>query len=301
MHQRAPRVGRARLEEALRELAASGFDPRWGIHRPDSLAWEINRENVLFLGGGCAALLQLAHPAVASAIAQHSRTRGDVWGRFWRTFRNVWAMSFGDFEQAASAARRVHAIHSRVFGPLEPGTGAGPAASYRANDPSALLWVYATLLDTSIQVFQLVVRPLSEAERDRYVVQSHAFARLFGIPRELLPPTHAEFAGYMRRMAESAEIDAWPPARSMADYLLHRPPPGLGPWAAWYRVMTAGLLPPRLRQGFGLPFGTEERRRFGRSIGTLRRWLPRLPGLVRFLPAYHAARRRVRHPCREAR
>ena len=35
---------------------------------PDSLAWEIGRESALFLGGGKAALLQLAHPFVAHAI-----------------------------------------------------------------------------------------------------------------------------------------------------------------------------------------------------------------------------------------
>ncbi|MCB9574762.1 MAG: DUF2236 domain-containing protein [Kofleriaceae bacterium] len=93
---------------ALARVRAAVADPRDGIHGPGSPAWQLQRESMVFLGGGRAALLQLAHPFVAYAIDQHSKTRGDVVGRFQRTFRNVFAMSFGTLDEATTAARRVH-------------------------------------------------------------------------------------------------------------------------------------------------------------------------------------------------
>ena len=53
-----------------------------GVFGPDSLTWRIDREALTFLGAGRALLLQLAHPWVAAAIAEHSKTIDDPIGRF---------------------------------------------------------------------------------------------------------------------------------------------------------------------------------------------------------------------------
>lgn len=286
-------VDRDQLERSLAKVKTRVANPAHGIHGPGTISWEIGRENVLFLGGGCAALLQLAHPAVASAISRHSKTQQDAWGRFFRTFRNVWAMAFGDLDAAFAAARRVHAVHERVFGRLEPGAGAGPEASYAANQPEALLWVHVTLVETSIQVFDLVVRRLSSGEKDAFVRESLNFALLFGIPPEIAPPDYRQLSRYFQQQVESDRIAAWKPARRIADFLMQPPLPGTDFIARWYRNMTAGLLPPGLREGFGFEFGPRERERFDRWATRMRRILPYLPGALRFLPAYHSARRRV--------
>ena len=114
-------VTRDQLEAGLaRARARAGSsDPRAGIHGPGSLTWELNREAVNFVGGGRAILLQLAHPFVAHAVAQHSNTLTDARGRFERTFAGVFAMTFGDLDQAFRAARRVHAVHSRRIPPTD--------------------------------------------------------------------------------------------------------------------------------------------------------------------------------------
>ena len=105
-------VTRSELEGALARVRAAVADPRDGIHGPGSPAWQLQRESMVFLGGGRAALLQLAHPFVAYAIDQHSKTRGDVVGRFQRTFRNVFAMVYGDLDTAMRAAGRRPRISS---------------------------------------------------------------------------------------------------------------------------------------------------------------------------------------------
>jgi hypothetical protein len=123
-------VTRAALEAELERLRADVGDPRAGIFGPGSKLWEVNRSSAVFLGAGRAALLQLAHPWVATAIEQHSHTRQDPIGRFQRTFARVFAMVFGDLDSALEAARSVHTVHTHIEGEL-----------------AALLWVHATLFD----------------------------------------------------------------------------------------------------------------------------------------------------------
>jgi uncharacterized protein (DUF2236 family) len=57
--------------------------------------------------------------------------------------------------------------------------------------------------------------------------------------------------------------------------------------------MTARLLPSRLRQAFGLPFGLVEQAMAEASLASLRATWWALPGAIRFLPAYRAAMRRL--------
>jgi uncharacterized protein (DUF2236 family) len=275
-------VARADLERALAHLAAGVLDPRAGVFGPGSRVWSLNREAVIFLGGGRAALLQLAHPAVAQAVAEHSRTREDMLGRFLRTFEHVFAMVYGDLESALATARRLHAIHERIVG-----TG------YAANQPEALLWVHATLWETSVQVSELVMGPLSRAEKDAYWDETRRFAALFGIPDELLPQDWGAFEDYWQRMLASDAIRVSAAGRELGDFLLRRPAWWLGPPWEWLRVMTARLLPPRLRDEFGLPFGPLEQVAAETSLAALRAtwWL--LPGAIRWLPPYRDGLRRV--------
>jgi uncharacterized protein (DUF2236 family) len=56
-----------------------------GLFAPRSLAWRINRETILLLGGGRALLMQVAHPLVAAGVADHSDFTRSSFDRLWRT------------------------------------------------------------------------------------------------------------------------------------------------------------------------------------------------------------------------
>lgn len=287
-------VDRPDLERALARLRATVPDPRGGIFGPSSQVWAINREAIIFLGGGRAALLQLAHPFVAQAVADHSRTREDMLGRFLRTFDHVFAMVWGDLDAAAASARRVHAIHAHIRGIVRETTGGVDAGTrYEANQPGALLWVHATLWETSLRIFEMIVRPLSAAEKEAYWEETKRFAALFGIPEELVPADWMAFRRYWDGMLASDVIRVSPTARDLADFLLRTPAWWLAPPWRWMRVMTARLLPPRLRAEFGLGFGPLECAVSETSVAALRAswWL--LPASLRYLPAYRDAERRV--------
>jgi uncharacterized protein (DUF2236 family) len=289
-------VARADLERTLATLRAEVRDPRAGLYGPGSVTWEISRELFVFVGGGRAALLQLAHPYVAHAVAQHSRVGRDVLGRFRRTFDNVFAMVFGDLEHALGSARRVHALHGRISGAIHPAAGRYPAGHrYEANDEQALLWVHATLIDTAVQVFERVVRPLSPADHARHYAETRRFALLFGIDERTMPPDWDAFRRYFERTA--AGLTVTPPARELAGFLLQ--PPALRPasLARWYRAITAGLLPEPLRAPFGLSFGARERAVFAASWPALWAMRRALPPHVRQQPAYRDALRRLAGKC----
>lgn len=288
-------VERADLDLLLEQLRRETRDPRAGIFGPESMLWRVNRESVAFLGGGRAALLQLAHPYVAHAVDQHSHTRTDPLGRFVRTFDNVFAMVFGDLDTALNSAKRVHTYHKTITGTINEDVGPFTHGhAYQANTIPALLWVQATLLHTSVLVYELVVRPLTLGEKDAYYEESKKFGALFGIPFEGNPPDWTSFEKYMDEMfAPGSPVVVGAPARDMASYLLRAPAPGLSMVMKWYETMTAVLLPERIREEFGFRVRGAERAMFRASIEALKRGTPLLPSALRFLPAYNIALRRI--------
>jgi len=289
-------VSREQLEASLAQVRAGVRDPRHGIHGPGSAAWRLERDGLIFVGGGRAALLQLAHPFVAYAVDQHSATRRDVVGRFQRTFRNVFAMSFGDLDDAFRAARRVHAIHSHIRGAFPEAIGPFPAGTvYHANDADSLLWVYATLVDTVVAISERVRGPLADGDKEAYYRASGQFARLFGIPDALRPPDWPSFRRYVDDMLASPILTVAPPARDMAAFLF-----GRGPGQRQNRVgaaveaITAALLPARLRDEFGLRYRGADRAFAAVALASLRPVGRAVPRRLRYLPAYVAAARRIR-------
>src|SRR5690348_15205949 len=134
---------------------------RAGLFPDDSIIRRVNRENVLLLGGGRALLMQLAHPLVAAGVDDHSDFRVRPIRRLRRTVQMVMAIVFGDRETALAAARSVNRVHGRVVGD-----------GYRALDPELLLWVHATLVDSSLVTYETFVRRLSDTEREEFYQQS---------------------------------------------------------------------------------------------------------------------------------
>jgi uncharacterized protein (DUF2236 family) len=61
----------------------------------------------------------------------------------------------------------------------------------------------------------------------------------------------------------------------------------------WYATLTAGMLPPRLREAYGLPFSRADEAAHHRLCRTIRRVWPLLPERLRFRPEYVEAMRRL--------
>ena len=198
-------------------------------------------------------LLQLAHPWVAAAITQHSRSLADPIGRFHRTFSIVFTMVFGTTGQALAAARRLHRRHTAISGTLREDVGAFAAGSaYCANDVAALRWVHATLIDTALLSYQLVNPPLSGEDRDRYYEEDATVRGALWNSKERAAAELDGFCPVLEDMFGSDTLAVSSAARSIAAELFGGAGTRLrAPF--WYRALTASLLPPRLRDAFELP------------------------------------------------
>lgn len=286
-------VSERELESALDVVRARAAGPAAGVFGPASLSWRIDREAAIFLGAGRALLLQLAHPWVAAAVSQHSRTFVDPIGRFHRTFDVVFTMVFGTLDQALAAARHLHRRHAAITGALPDAVGPFDEGSrYCANEISALRWVHATLADTALMAHDLVLPALSAEERERYWDERRVFGALFGLTAADLPADWASFAAYNRAIVESGTLSVSAPARDIARQIftgagLRLRPPG------WYRALSVRMLPERLRADFGLDVDVRDSRAADRALGWIRRVYPRLPLRLRHVGPYQEASARL--------
>ena len=268
-------------------------EPQHGFFGPSSITWRINRESIVFLGAGRAALLQLAHPWVAAALAQHSNLLHDAVGRFHSTFRVIYTMLFGTRTQALEAAKHLYQRHTAIRGELPHAVGAhSPGEHYEANEVAALRWVHATLVESAMLAYEFVF-PLSPSDREQYYAESKRMAALFGISAEALPKDWGAFAHYTAEMFDSPHLGVDANALALGCNVLS----GVGTWLRpphWYHAITAYWMPPPLRTAFALPFSSREEQ----AVSQAARWLPRLyphmPSAIRFVGPFHEAQARLR-------
>lgn len=242
----------------------------------DSVIRRVNIEPAIFFGAGRALLLQLAHPAVAQGVEEHSDFKGNPFKRLLGTLEAMYAVVFGSAELARGVGARIQWVHSFITGP-----------TYTANDPTNLLWVHATLCDTALRCYTTLVEPLSPDEEETYYQEMTLVAELFGIARRDQPPTLAAFRTYMDD--EVNRIRITPVGRDLAHFILepqlplglHHP---LRPLLSIQRRVTLGTLPPSIRDQLHVPWSREDERRYERTEQRARRVFQATPRAVRAAP-----------------
>jgi uncharacterized protein (DUF2236 family) len=226
-----------------------------GYFAPESVIRRVgNSPLVPLLGGGPAVLLQVAHPLVAVGVVHHSDYRDDLWRRLLRTLQALYLIVYGSTEEAERAGEAVRAVHAHVSGRTRAQLGPFPAGTpYAASDPDLMLWVHATLVETSLAAYRRFVGRLAPDEEDAYYREMALVARVFGLPSSAIPATLADFREYLRARLAGPEICVTPPAREVATVILQAPLPApLRLLAPAHRLATAALLPARLREEYGL-------------------------------------------------
>ncbi|HEY7132413.1 MAG TPA: oxygenase MpaB family protein [Candidatus Limnocylindrales bacterium] len=279
----APRINDQTRDDAL------------GLYGPGSEAWALNREAMLLLGAGPRALLlQLAHPGVAAGVADHSDFRSDPWRRLQGTLRSYLTIVYGTATAARAEIRRLNGLHRTITGP-----------TYRARDPELSLWVHATLVDSTIEVADAWLEPLSRDRRRRYYEETLPIGRAFGIPPSLLPADLDAFEAYVAAaIGPTGPVRVGDTARDLAHAVLHPPlgpvlpplagvPPALYAWTLWPSI---GLLPATIREAYGLPWGPFERAVSAWLVTVWRTGRPLLPAGFRQMPQALAADRRTSRP-----
>lgn len=239
------------------------------------VARAINGERVVLLGWASAILMQLAHPLIAAGVRDHSTFRDDALAparRLHATVRAMLGLTFGDARAVDAVLTRIRNVHVQVHGRLRETVGPWPAGTpYSAEDPDLLLWVHATMLHTTMLVFERTVRPLTAAERDAYCRESAPIAIGLGAADERVPRTYDRLTSLVAQELALA-LAVGPDARELATAILHaQTMRALGPGAAMLRRLTVHWLPPTLRDGYGFVWNPAEERRALRTERFLRR------------------------------
>jgi uncharacterized protein (DUF2236 family) len=262
------------------------------LYGPASEAWRLNREAMLLLGAGPRALLlQIAHPSVAAGVADHSDFRTDPWRRLAATLRSYLTIVYGSSATARGEIRRLNALHRGITGP-----------GYAARDPDLALWVHATLVDSTIAVADAWLGPVGRARRAAFYAETRPIGRAFGVPDALLPVDVDAFDGYLAGMiGPGGPVRVTATARELAEVVLRPPLAPLAPWLrivpavayAWTLWPSVGLLPPSVREDYGLAWGARERIVSAWLVAGWRAWRPLLPVSFRQMPKALAADRRM--------
>jgi uncharacterized protein (DUF2236 family) len=258
-----------------------------GLVEPGSVAWQVASEGALLLGGGRALILQVSEPRVAAGVAEFSGYREAPWRRLYRTIEVTTRIVFGDGPSSVEAAAGLRRVHERIRGRDDSGR------RYRALDPDLLMWVQATLLDTSLLVYDRYVRRLTEGERAEYYEQMKPVGEAYGIPVRRQPPDWAAFRDYFAEMLERG-LRVTETTRDVADSVLKPDLPlparlPARPAVEALRLLTIGTLPDGLRRDLGLDWGPLRERLLTASQGTIRGLLRVTPAPLRQFPAARRA------------
>ena len=200
-----------RLEEAVRAMLEPDpgqrvdFSTPQGepaLASPDSVSWQVFKNPLaLFIGGIGAVLLELAEPRVRTGVWEHTNFRADPLGRLRRTALAAMLTVYGPRSKAEAMIAAVGRAHARV-------TGTTPAGvPYRADDAELLNWVQATAAFGFLEAYCQFVRPLDQADKDRYYAEGQRAAALYGATGApgSEPALQALFAA-MRSKLERSEI-----------------------------------------------------------------------------------------------
>jgi len=253
-----------------------------GYFGPASITWELYRESLTLAGGVRALLLQVAHPAVADGVARYSNFKTDPFGRGYRTFAAMAMIYFGSKTQAEQTAQRLWRMHSAI-------KGEAPNA-YSANDPQLLLWVLATLTETTLQVHKRMPLPdLPPDWQERFYEESKVAAHLLGIPQDVYPSDLQAFEQYFKTMLEGDLLGSTDTCREVAQSIVRHPkaPKKLA------NLLATGWLPEPLCTRLGIPVHKDATARLERFLRHYL-WAYRLiPKTLRWSPSYHQAHYRI--------
>lgn len=111
-------------------------------------------------------------------------------------------MTFGHLKEAEKSAIKVRRIHEKVHGTLfserelnylQINEHDHEKTHYSAHNEDAVIWVSATLLETGLWMFQLLIRPLTDEEINSILLENRLFNRFFGVSSEATSPSYVEF------------------------------------------------------------------------------------------------------------
>ena len=147
-----------------------------GLFGPHSVVWKVHADfSAMMVGGLSSLMIQALHPRALAAVWDHSNFRHELKARLGRTALFVATTTYGGVELATESIDRVNSIHAKIRGFDLNGK------AYRANEPDLIRWVHLIETSSFLNAYQhLALRPLSNSDCDRYVVEMNKVGHALG-------------------------------------------------------------------------------------------------------------------------
>jgi uncharacterized protein (DUF2236 family) len=231
-----------------------------------SVARRVHGERAVgLLYGQRALLIGALEPLTYTGTMLSTRSADRPFERLARTAKIQETILLGTKEEADRALEVVHRLHQRVKGTLPEAAGEHPAGTpYSAFDPQLMLWTLAVIADSGRAMYETMVRPLDDSEREALWQDYVRFGELFGLPRSEVPGSYREFSAWWEQRMGSPDLQATEHGLEMAPLVAFRQPvpaPARGNLVAQNHIIK-GTLPPRVREIFGIRWGAAQERSF---------------------------------------
>ena len=230
--------------------------------------------SVGLLYGQRALLIGALEPLTYTGTMLSTRSGDRPFERLARTAKIQETVFLGSREEADEALAKVRRVHESIKGSLPEAAGAHPAGTpYSALDPELMLWTLAVIADSGREMYETLVRPLSEAEHEDLWQDYVHFGELFDLPRSEVPGSYREFKAWWDGRLASPDLQATEHGLEMAPLVAFRQPvpaAARGNLAVQNHIIK-GTLPPRVREIFGIRWSVAHERSFRAIAATHRR------------------------------
>jgi uncharacterized protein (DUF2236 family) len=222
----------------------------------ESMARRVHGDRAVgLLYGQRALLIGALEPLTYTGTMLSTKSGDRPFTRLVRTARIQEMVLLGTREEADAALAGVQRVHRRIKGTLPEAAGPHPAGTaYSALDPKLMLWTLAVIADSAQEIYETMVRPLSEEEREALWRDYVRFGELFGLRAGEVPGTHRRFREWWEERLASPDLQATPHALEMAPLCaFEQPVPAAARGnIALQNLVVKGTLPPRVRDIYGI-------------------------------------------------
>ncbi len=239
-------------------MAYRNDDPDYYFPPGRSVARRVHGERAVgLLYGQRALLIGALEPLTYTGTMLSTGSGNRPFQRLARTAKIQETVLLGTRAEADKALAVVRRLHERVNGELSEAAGVHAAGTpYSAFDPKLMLWTLAVIADSGRAMYEAMVRPLSEVEREQLWQDYVRFGELFGLPASEVPSSYPEFSAWFAERLSSPDLQATPHGLAMAPLVAFEQPvpaPARGNLVAQNHIIK-GTLPPRVREIFGIPW-----------------------------------------------
>ncbi|CAM4460717.1 oxygenase MpaB family protein [Nocardia ninae] len=263
-----------------------------GYFNDHSMARRVMSKRAVGLTYGQRALvIGAVHPLLYVGTAENTEHRMTPYTRLSLTGHLFEAVFLGSKAEADRALAFTTKKHARVRGTLPEDAGAHhPAGTgYSALDPHLMYMTMAFTFDSAEVMYDLLVRPMTDGEREGLYQDYVRWAELFGMPTEAAPASYPEFRASFDAYLASDELFLTDEARLVGSYLAGQRVPypqrmPLHQVTSAFFLLVQGSLPPRIRQMYGMRWGRTDQiayRALAQAVRTAHLAPPLVPPVLR--------------------